>query len=273
MADLKNRTLFITGASRGIGKAIALRAAADGANVVIAAKTTEPHPKLPGTIYSAAEEIEAAGGKALPLQVDIRDEEQVLQAVEKTVEAFGGIDVLVNNASAISLTGTLETPMKRFDLMWGVNARGTFLCSQACIPHLRKASNPHILTLSPPLNMDPKWFKNHVAYTMAKYGMSMCVLGMAEEFRGDGIAVNALWPRTVIYTAALAMLGGLIKPEGCRKPEIVADAAHAILTRDSRTCTGNFFMDDEVLAEAGVTDLEKYAVQPGARLFPDLFLE
>jgi citronellol/citronellal dehydrogenase len=273
MADLKGKTLFITGASRGIGKAIALRAAADGANVVIAAKTTEPHPKLPGTIYSAAEEIEAAGGKALPLQVDIRDEGQVLEAVGKTVEAFGGIDVLVNNASAISLTGTLETPMKRFDLMWGVNARGTYLCSQACIPHLRKASNPHILTLSPPLNMNPKWFKGHVAYTMAKYGMSMCVLGMAEEFRGDGIGVNALWPRTVIYTAALAMLGGLIRPEGCRRPEIVADAAHAILTRDSRTCTGNFFMDDEVLAEAGVTDLEKYAVQPGARLFPDLFLE
>jgi len=272
MADLRDKTLFITGASRGIGKAIALRAAADGANVVIAAKTTEPHPKLPGTIYSAAEEIEAAGGKALPLQVDIRDEEQVLRAVEKTVETFGGIDVLVNNASAISLTGTLETPMKRFDLMWGVNARGTFLCSQACIPHLRKASNPHILTLSPPLNMDPKWFKGHVAYTMAKYGMSMCVLGMAEEFRGDGIAVNALWPRTVIYTAALAMLGGLIKPEGCRKPEIVADAAHAILTRDSRSSTGNFFIDDEVLAEAGVTDLEKYAVQPGSRLFSDLFL-
>ena len=273
MAGLKGKTLFITGASRGIGKAIALRAAADGANVAIAAKTTEPHPKLPGTIYSAAEEIEAAGGKALPLQVDIREEEQVHQAVEKTVETFGGIDVLVNNASAISLTGTLTTPMKRFDLMWGVNARGTYLCSQACIPHLRKAANPHILTLSPPLNMDPRWFKGHVAYTMAKYGMSMCVLGMAEEFREDGIAVNALWPRTVIATAALAMLGGLIKPEGCRKPEIVADAAHAILTRDSRTCTGNFFLDDEVLAEAGVTDLERDAVQPGSRLFPDLFLE
>jgi citronellol/citronellal dehydrogenase len=272
MADLKGKTLFITGGSRGIGKAIALRAAADGANIAIAAKTTEPHPKLPGTIYSAAEEIEAAGGRALPLQVDIRDEDQVHQAVAKTVETFGGIDILVNNASAINLTGTLETPMKRFDLMWGVNARGTYACSQACIPHLKKSPNPHILTLSPPLNLDPKWFKSHVAYTMAKYGMSLCVLGMAEEFRADGIAINALWPRTVIYTAALAMLGGLIKPENCRKPEIVADAAHALLTRDSRCCTGNFYIDDDVLREAGVTDLEKYAVQPGERLLPDLFL-
>jgi len=272
MADLKGRTLFITGGSRGIGKAIALRAAADGANVAIAAKTAEPHPKLPGTIYTAAEEIEAAGGRALPLQVDIRDEDQVHQAVAKTFETFGGIDILVNNASAINLTGTLETPMKRFDLMWGVNARGTYACSQACIPYLKRSPNPHILTLSPPLNMDPKWFKSHVAYTMAKYGMSLCVLGMAEEFRADGIAINALWPRTVIYTAALAMLGGLIKPENCRKPEIVADAAHAILTRDSRCCTGNFYIDDDVLREAGVTDLEKYAVQPGERLLPDLFL-
>ncbi|HSG38794.1 MAG TPA: NAD(P)-dependent oxidoreductase [Thermoanaerobaculia bacterium] len=272
MTDLKGKTLFITGGSRGIGKAIALRAAADGANVAIAAKTAEPHPKLPGTIYSAAEEIEAAGGKALPLQVDIRDEDQVYAAVAKTVETFGGIDILVNNASAINLTGTLDTPMKRFDLMWGVNARGTFVCSQACIPHLKKAENPHILTLSPPLNMDPKWFKNHVAYTMSKYGMSLCVLGMAEEFRGDGIAVNALWPRTVILTAALAMLGGMAPPEKCRKPEIMADAAHVILTRDSRGHTGNFYIDDEVLASAGVTDLERYAVQPGQRLMPDLFL-
>ncbi len=272
MADLRGKTLFITGASRGIGKAIALRAAADGANVAVAAKTAEPHPKLPGTIYSAAEEIEAAGGRALPLQVDIRDEDQVLAAVAKTVETFGGIDGLVNNASAINLTGTLETPMKRFDLMWGVNARGTYLCSQACIPHLRKAANPHILTLSPPLNLDPKWFEHHVAYTIAKYGMSLCVLGMAEEFKADGIAVNALWPRTVIHTAALAMLGGITPPENCRKPEIVADAAHLILTRDSREQTGRFLIDEDVLREAGVGDFEKYAVVPGKPLHPDLFL-
>ena len=272
MADLKGKTLFITGASRGIGKAIALRAAADGANIAIAAKTAEPHPKLPGTIHSAAQEIEAAGGRALPLQVDIRDEDQVLAAVARTVEAFGGIDILVNNASAISLTPTLETPMKRFDLMWGVNARGTYLCSQACIPHLKKAANPHILTLSPPLNLDPKWFAHHVAYTIAKYGMSLCVLGMAEEFKPDGIAVNALWPRTVILTAALAMLGGITPPENCRKPEIVADAAHVILTRDSREQTGRFLIDEDVLREAGVGDFERYAVEPGKPLHPDLFL-
>lgn len=272
MADLRGKTLFITGASRGIGKAIALRAAADGANIAIAAKTAEPHPKLPGTIHSAAQEIEAAGGRALPLQVDIRDEDQVLAAVARTVEIFGGIDVLVNNASAISLTPTLETPMKRFDLMWGVNARGTYLCSQACIPHLKKAANPHILTLSPPLNLDPKWFQHHVAYTIAKYGMSLCVLGMAEEFKPDGIAVNALWPRTVILTAALAMLGGITPPENCRKPEIVADAAHVILTRDSREQTGRFLIDEDVLREAGVGDFERYAVEPGKPLHPDLFL-
>ena len=273
MADLRGKTLFITGASRGIGKAIALRAAADGANIVIAAKTTDPHPKLPGTIHSAAEEVEAAGGKALAVVCDIRDEDQVHQAVGQAVSTFGGIDILVNNASAIHLTGTLETPIKRFDLMWGVNARGTFLCSQACLPYLEKAANPHILTLSPPLNLDPKWFKSHVAYTIAKYGMSLCVLGMAEEFKNHGIAINALWPRTVIATAALAMLGGAIKPENCRKPEIVADAAHAILTRDSRSHTGNFYIDEDVLREEGVTDLEKYAVQPGQRLMTDLFLE
>jgi citronellol/citronellal dehydrogenase len=272
MADLKGKSLFITGASRGIGKAIALRAAADGANVAIAAKTAEPHPKLPGTIYSAAQEIEAAGGRALPLQVDIRDDTQVLAAVAKTAETFGGIDILINNASAISLTPTLETPMKRFDLMWGVNARGTYLCSQACIPHLRRAANPHILTLSPPLNLDPKWFAHHVAYTIAKYGMSLCVLGMAEEFKPDGIAVNALWPRTVILTAALAMLGGITPPENCRKPEIVADAAHVILTRDSREQTGRFLIDEDVLREAGVGDFERYAVEPGKPLHPDLFL-
>jgi citronellol/citronellal dehydrogenase len=272
MGDLKGKTLFITGASRGIGKAIALRAAADGANIVIAAKTAEENPKLPGTIHSAAAEVEAAGGKALPLQVDIRDEEQVRQAVQRTVETFGGIDVLVNNASAINLTPTLQTPMKRFDLMWSVNARGTFVCSQACIPYLEKSSNPHILTMSPPLNMDPKWFAPHVAYTIAKYGMSLCVLGMAEELRGAGIAVNALWPRTVIATAALAMLGGRIQPENCRKPEIVSDAAHLILTKDSRSTTGNFFIDENVLAEAGITDLDRYAIQPGKPLMPDLFV-
>jgi citronellol/citronellal dehydrogenase len=272
MADLKGKTLFITGASRGIGKAIALRAAADGANIALAAKTAEPNPKLPGTIYSAAEEIEAAGGRALPLQVDIRDEAQVQAAVQRTAETFGGVDILVNNASAISLTSTLETPVKRFDLMWGVNARGTYVCSQACISYLRKAANPHILTLSPPLDLNPKWFKHHTAYTIAKYGMSLCVLGMAAEFEKDGIAVNALWPRTVILTAAVAMLGGMVQPEGCRKPEIVADAAHVILSRDSRSATGMFFIDDEVLAAAGVTDFEQYAVQPGARLIPDLFL-
>ena len=272
MADLKGKTLFITGASRGIGKAIALRAAADGANVVIAAKSAEPHPKLPGTIFTAAAEVEAAGGRALPLQVDVRDDARVASAVEEAVAHFGGLDVLVNNASAINLTGTLATPMKRFDLMWGVNARATFACSQAAIPHLRRAANPHILTLSPPLDLDPQWFAPHVAYTLSKFGMSLCVLGLAEELRGDGIAVNALWPRTVIATAALAMLGGMVPPESCRKPEIVADAAHAILTRDSRTATGNFFIDDEVLAAEGVTDLDRYAVRPGARLLPDLFL-
>jgi citronellol/citronellal dehydrogenase len=272
MADLKGKTLFITGASRGIGKAIALRAAADGANVVIAAKTAEPHPKLPGTIYTAAAEVEAAGGKALPLVVDVRDDARVASAIEEAVAHFGGLDVLVNNASAINLTGTLATPMKRFDLMWGVNARATFACSQAAIPHLRHAANPHILNLSPPLDVAAKWFAPHLAYTMSKYGMSLCVLGMSAELRGDGIAVNALWPRTVIATAALAMLGGMVPLENCRKPEIVADAAHAILTRDSRSATGNFFIDEEVLAAAGVSDLERYAVKPGSPLLPDLFL-
>ena len=273
MSTLQGKTLFITGASRGIGKAIALRAAADGANIVIAAKTAEPHPKLPGTIHTAAGEVEAAGGRALAVPVDVRREDQIAAAAAKAAETFGGIDILVNNASAISLTGTLETPMKRFDLMFGVNVRGTFACSQALIPYLRKSANPHILTLSPPLAMDPKWFRNHCAYTMAKYGMSMCVLGMAEEFREDGIAVNALWPRTVIATAAIALLGGVVKPEYCRKPGIVADAAHAILLRDARTCTGNFFVDEEVLVKQGIMDFSRYAIEPGASLLPDLFLD
>ena len=274
---LRGKTLFVSGGSRGIGLAIALRAARDGANIAIAAKTSEPNPKLPGTIHTAAAEIEAAGGQALPLVCDIRDEAAVQDAVQKTVDAFGGIDICVNNASAISLTGTLETPMKRFDLMFGVNVRGTFLCSQACLPHLKASAtagrNPHILTLSPPLNLDPKWFRDHVAYTMAKYGMSLCVLGMAEEFRSEGIAVNALWPRTVIATAALAMIPGAREQlDRTRQPSIMADAAHAILIRDARTTTGNFFLDDEVLRAAGVTDFARYAVKPGMPLLPDLFL-
>jgi citronellol/citronellal dehydrogenase len=272
VASLKAKTLFVTGGSRGIGLAIALRAAADGANIVIAAKTVEPHPKLPGTIHTAAREIEAAGGQCLPVQCDIRDEAQIARAVAAAAERFGGIDILVNNASAISLTGTMETPLKRFDLMFGINARGTYASSQACVPHLRKAPNPHILTLSPPLNMNPLWFKSHVAYTMAKYGMSMCVLGMAEEFREAGIAVNALWPKTIIATAALQMIPG-IDPARGRKPEIMADAAHWILTQPARACSGNFFIDEEVLRKAGVTDLRRYAVDPSKGLLPDLFLD
>jgi citronellol/citronellal dehydrogenase len=277
MTNLAGRTLFVSGGSRGIGLAIGMRAARDGANVVIAAKTTQPHPKLPGTIFTAAEDIERAGGRALPVECDIRDEASVRAAVDAAVAQFGGIDVLVNNASAISLTGTLATPMKRFDLMFGVDVRGTFLCSQACLPHLQKAAvagrSPHILTLSPPLNMDARWFAPHVAYTIAKYGMSMCVLGMAEEFRGDGIAVNALWPRSVIATAAVAMIPGATHQlDQMRKPEIVADAAHAILTRDARATTGRFFIDEDVLREAGVTDFDQYAVKPGVPLLPDFFL-
>lgn len=273
MSTLKDKTLFITGASRGIGKAIALRAARDGANIVIAAKTDVPHPKLPGTIYTAAEEIEAAGGRALPLVVDIRQEEIVRQAVDKAVAHFGGIDILVNNASAIFLAGTVETPMKRFDLMHQVNTRGTYLCSQVCIPHLKKADNPHILNLSPPLNMETRWFAPHVAYTMAKFGMSMCVLGMAEEFKPAKIGVNALWPRTTIATAAIKnLLGGEKVMKHSRKPAIIADAAHWIFTQDSATCTGNFFVDDEVLEKAGVSNLDHYAVTPGADLYPDFFV-
>ena len=274
MASLKGKTLFISGGSRGIGLAIALRAARDGANVIIAAKTVEPHPKLPGTIYTSAKEIEAAGGKALPIVCDIRDEKQVEAAVAAGVEKFGGIDICINNASAISLTPTLQTPMARFDLMHQINTRGTFLVSKTCIPHLLKAANPHILNLSPPLNMEVKWFAPHVAYTMAKFGMSMCVLGMAGEFRKQGIAVNALWPRTSIATAAVKnLLGGDEMVRCSRKPEIMADAAHVILTRPSREFTGNFCIDDEVLESAGVKDLSHYAVDPGAKLFPDFFVE
>jgi citronellol/citronellal dehydrogenase len=273
---LSDKTIFITGGSRGIGLAIAKRCAADGANIVIAAKTAEPSPKLPGTIHTAAAEIEAAGGRCLPLQTDIRDEQQVAAAVAAAVEHFGGIDIVVNNASAISLTGTEATPIRRFDLMMGVNMRGTYLVTQACLPHLKQSAaagcNPHVLTLSPPLNMDAKWFAPHVAYTMAKYGMSMCVLGHAEEFKPLGIAVNALWPRTAIDTAALQMIPG-IKPEYCRKPEIMADAAYLVLTADAATSTGNFFIDDDVLQAAGVTDLDSYSVIPGSKsLMPDLFL-
>ncbi len=278
MATLRGKTLFITGASRGIGKAIAVRAAQDGANVVIAAKTAEPHPKLAGTIHTAAAEVQAAGGRALPVAVDIRDETQVRAGVEQAVATFGGIDILVNNASAINLTDTLETPMKRFDLMWSVNARGTFLCSQTCVPHLKRSANPHILMLSPPLNLSPKWAKNHLAYTLSKYGMSLCVLGLAEELKRDGIAVNALWPRTVIATSALNMLQDTalaerVRPENCRRPEIVADAAHAILVQNSRLTTGNFYIDEFVLKATGVTDFDRYAVDLEAPLARDLFLD
>jgi citronellol/citronellal dehydrogenase len=273
MPTLKGKTLFITGASRGIGKAIALRSARDGANVVIAAKTTEPHPKLPGTIYSAAEEVEAWGGRALACAVDIRFDDQIAAAVDAAVAKFGGIDVLVNNASAISLTGTLETPMKRFDLMHQVNTRGTFACSRACLPHLRKSDNPHILNLSPPIDLRPEWFAPHAAYTIAKFGMSMCVLGMASEFRPAGIAVNALWPRTVIATAAVQnLLGGEATVRGSRTPDIVADAAYVILTRPSREHTGQFFIDEDVLRSAGTSDFSHYQVVPGADLVPDLFV-
>lgn len=269
---LQGKTLFITGASRGIGKAIALRAAREGANIVIAAKTSEPHPKLPGTIHTAAEEVEAAGGKALACVVDIRFEEAVQGAVDQAVETFGGIDILINNASAISLTPTLDTTMKRFDLMHGVNTRGTFLCSKICLPHLHQADNPHILNISPPLNMDPRWFGPHLAYTMAKYGMSLCVLGLAEEQKEAGVAVNALWPRTAIATAAVQnLLGGDALVQRSRKPEIVADAAVAILKRGS-DFTGNFCIDDEILAEEGVTDFDAYAVDPSLELAPDFFL-
>lgn len=273
MSTLQGKTLFITGASRGIGKAIALRAAQDGANIVIASKTTEPHPRLPGTIFTAAEEMEAAGGQALPLKVDIRFEDQIQDAAEQAAERFGGIDIVVNNASAIFLAGTLETPMKRFDLMHQVNVRGTYATTQACLPYLKEAENPHVLNISPPLNMETRWFAPHVAYTMAKFGMSMCVLGMAGEFRDQGIAVNALWPRTTIATAAIRnLLGGEAIIRSSRKPSIMGDAAHWILTQDSRKCTGHFFVDDDVLREAGVSDFDSYAVDPDVELTPDFFL-
>jgi len=272
-ATLKGKTLFITGGSRGIGREIALRAARDGANVAIAAKTAEPHPKLAGTIHSVAEEIEKAGGHALAIQLDVRDDAAVVEAINHTAKQFGGLDVLVNNASAINLTPTLATPAKRFDLMFGVNVRGTFLCSQAAIPHLKKSSNAHILTLSPPLGMDAKWFAGHVAYTMSKYGMSMCTLGMAEEFRGDGIAVNSLWPRTTIATAAVEVHFPEAILKASRHAAIMADAAHVILTSDARGNTGNFYIDEDVLKKAGTKDFARYAVTPGVPLFQDLFVE
>ena len=276
--SLQDKTLFISGGSRGIGLAIALRAASEGAKVVIAAKTEQENPRLPGTIYSAAKEIEAAGGQCLPLKVDIRDESQVVEAVAAARERFGSIDVLINNASAISLTGTEATPMKRFDLMFGVNVRGTFLCTQVCLAALKKSGelgrNPHVLTLAPPLNMEPRWFAQHTAYSMAKYGMSMCVLGHAAEFKPYGIAVNALWPATVIQTAALQMIPG-VRPEHCRAPAIVADAAALILTSDARVAanTGNFYIDEQVLGAHGVNNFDSYSVVPGStQLQPDLFL-
>ena len=273
VTTLEGKTLFVSGGSRGIGLAIALRAARDGANVALIAKTTEPHPKLEGTIFSAAEEIEKAGGRALPIAGDIRDEESVGRAVAETVERFGGIDVCLNNASAINLAGTEALEMKRYDLMQDINTRGTFLVSKTCIPHLKQAENAHILTLSPPLDMSPKWFRDHAGYTIAKYGMSMCVLGMSEEFRDDGIAVNALWPRTMIATAAVMnLLGGEEAMKRSRKPEIVADAAHAILTRPAGEATGNFYIDDEVLAEEGVEDLSPYAYGE-SELALDIFLD
>lgn len=277
MTTLANKTLFITGASRGIGKEIALRAARDGANIVIAAKTAEPHPKLPGTIYTAAEEIEAAGGKALPLMVDVRDEAQVAEAMAKAASTFGGIDILVNNASAINLSGTQQVDMKRFDLMHSINFRGTFLCSKLAIPYLKKAANPHVLNLAPPLSLNKRWFAPHLAYSMAKFGMSFCVLGMAEEFKRDGIAFNALWPRTTIATAAIQNhLGGDMTMRLSRKPEIMADAAYEIFKRNSRECSGNFFIDDEVMTAAGVTDLRHYQVDESLQLHelaPDFFLD
>ena len=272
MTSLAGKTIFITGASRGIGLAIALRAARDGANVAIAAKSSVPNPKLPGTIHSAAEAVEAAGGAALALKCDIRAEDEVRAAVAATVDAFGGIDILVNNASAIWLRGTLDTPMKRFDLMQQVNARGSFLCAQACLPHLLQAPNPHILTLAPPPNLDPKWWAPHTGYTLEKMGMSFVTLGLAAEFGPQGVAVNALWPRTVIATDAINMIPG-VEASRCRKPEIMADAAHAVLVRQAAGFHGHFLIDDDVLMAAGMLDFDRYAVDPAQRLLPDLFLD
>ena len=273
MSELRGKTIFITGSSRGIGREIALRCARDGAQLVITGKTVAAHAKLPGTILTVADEVERAGGRALAIQLDVRDEQAIQAAVRQAADTFGGIDVLVNNASAISLTPTLETPARRLDLMWDVNMRATFLASQACIPHLKRADNPHILTLSPPLNLDAKWFAPHLAYTLSKYGMSLCALGMAREFAADGIAVNCLWPRTTIATAAIEFNFPEAVLRASRKPAIMADAAHAILTRDSRRCTGNFFTDEDVLREAGASDFGQYAMTPGTPLFGDLFVD
>ena len=271
---LKDKTMFISGASRGIGLAIATRAAQDGANIALIAKTAEPHPKLEGTVYTAAEQIEAAGGRALPIVGDIRDEAQVAQAVERAVAEFGGIDICVNNASAINLSGTEDLEVKRYDLMQGINTRGTFVVSKACIPHLRKAENPHILTLSPPISLDRKWFRGHIGYTVAKYGMTLCALGFAEEFREAGIASNALWPRTLVATAAVQnLLGGDVAMARARRPEIYSDAAYAILTRPSRECTGNAYLCEDVLAEEGITDLDAYSYIPGAELQVDIYVD
>ncbi len=273
MPSLKGRTIFITGGSRGIGLAIALKAAADGANIAIAAKTAEPHPKLQGTIFTAARDIENAGGRALPLQVDIRDEDQVRMAIDETAETFGGIDICINNASAIQLTNIEATEMRRFDLMHQVNTRGTYMVSKYCLPWLKKSDNPHILMLSPPLDMKPKWFAGHVAYSIAKYGMSLCVLGLAEELKTYGVAVNALWPRTTIATAAIRnIVGGEKMMEASRKPDIMADAAHVILTKPAREFTGNFCIDDSLLAEHGTSDLDRYRVNPASDLMPDFFV-
>lgn len=272
MRSLSGKTLFITGASRGIGLAVALRAAADGANIVIAAKTTEAHPQLPGTIYTAAQQVVAAGGKALPLVVDVRDEQQLRSAAETAAHTFGGIDILINNASAIFLSGVLDTPIKRFDLMQQVNVRGTFIASQVCLPYLLKAKRPHILSFSPPLNLHQRWFEKHTAYTLSKYAMSMTVMGLAAEFSKHGVSANALWPKTVISTAALAMLGGIVSPDNCRTPAIMADAVHALLTRN-RVDSGQFYIDEDVLREEGITDFSAYAVASDKPLCPDLFLD